>query len=101
MENEIVVRAKTLDGNEYSVNIQRSASVAELKAKIEPLTSMPANQQRIIFQGRCLEDNMTISSAGLDNHSVVHLVERPPPTSNPPEERRSQGNFGILSKVVF
>ena len=96
MENEILVRIKTLTGNEQSVTIGRSASVAELKAKIEPLTSMPVNQQRIIFQGRCLEDNMTLSSAGLDNNSVVHVVERAPPTSNPPEERRSQGK-----KVFF
>ena len=90
MENEITIRIKTLNGREEQVNVGRGQSVADLKCKIETLTSMPANQQRIIFQGRCLTDDMTITSAGLDNHSVIHVVERPPPSStNPPEERRS------------
>ena len=32
------------------------------------------------YQGRMLTDDLTLSTAGLENNSVVHLVERAPPT---------------------
>jgi len=89
MENEITIRIKTLNGHEEAVPIGRSATVGELKGAIETRTQMPPSQQRIIFQGRCLTDDMTCASAGLDNHSVVHVVERPPPSATTTQQQSS------------
>ena len=53
--------------------------------------------QRLIFQGRMLNDEITLSTAGINDNAVLHCVERAPPqpsnsssTQTPEENSRSR-----------
>jgi len=52
MGDEISIKVKTLDGQSRDVKVSKNATVMDLKARIEQLTKMPKNRQRIIYQGR-------------------------------------------------
>lgn len=52
MGDEISIKVKTLDGQSRDVKVSKNATVMDLKARIEELTKMPKNRQRIIYQGR-------------------------------------------------
>ena len=51
MGDDISIKVKTLDGQSRDVKVSKNATVMDLKARIEQLTKMPKNRQRIIFQG--------------------------------------------------
>ena len=93
MEGSINLRIKTLDGREHVIELSRDSSICDLKNKIERNIGVARDLQRIIFQGRCLTDDLTVATAGIENNSVVHLVERaPPPTSGAPTGNENTGS---------
>src|ERR1043165_3036025 len=76
-------------------------TVLELKNILEPLVSIPADTQRLIFQGKVLENDKALADYsprrslapcftaphnpidGLEDGVVLHLVKRPPPGTLP------------------
>ena len=80
--DQINVRVKTLDGAEHLIELNRASSVSQLKSLIEEKTGIPPSGQRVIFQGRMLSDEISLNTAGVKDESVVHCVERAPPTPN-------------------
>ena len=82
---DINIKVKTIDGNEFCVNISKTHKIGELKGKIEEvspflltyqLTQVPVNKQRLIFQGKLLKDNDLIESYKITDYDVIHLVAR-------------------------
>uniref|UniRef100_A0A915DRX9 Ubiquitin n=1 Tax=Ditylenchus dipsaci TaxID=166011 RepID=A0A915DRX9_9BILA len=68
---------KTLTGQSLSIdNAHVSDSIRSVKEKIEKATGMPQSEQRLIFSGKQLEDNKSLSDYGFNNGSVIHLVGR-------------------------
>ena len=78
MSDEIKVNARTLDGRSREIKILASATVLQLKQRLEKDINMPASRQRIIYQGRVLKDTHVLGN-GL-NGEAVHVVDSVPPT---------------------
>lgn len=57
-------------------NIQSNDKISSLKIKIQDQEEIPPNQQRLIFSGRQLEDNKTISDYNIKNGSIIYLTLR-------------------------
>ena len=75
-EEEILIKIKTLD-NEININIRKNATLAELKEKINQLLNAPLANQRLIYQGKILQNNTEkIKHYKITNESVLHLVMR-------------------------
>ena len=75
-EEEILVKIKTLD-NQIKINIRKNATLSELKEKISQLLNAPISEQRLIYQGKILQNNNEkIKHYKIVNESVVHLVMR-------------------------
>jgi hypothetical protein len=75
------VTIKTLKDKVFSVsNVDEATSVIELKRRVEEQDPQwEVSRQRIIYQGRELEDNDLIRECGLDDaNPSVHLVMRLP-----------------------
>ncbi|XP_026277950.1 large proline-rich protein bag6-A isoform X1 [Frankliniella occidentalis] len=74
----IDLTVKTLDSRNHAFSMPDDATVLQLKTKIEETMSIPANRQRLIFQGRVMQDDKKLSEYEVHG-MVIHLVKSQPP----------------------
>lgn len=74
----VEVTVKTLTGKTITLYVQRSEAVSNIKAKLRDKEGIPIDQQRLIFSGRILEDDYTVSQYSIQDKCVLHLVVRLP-----------------------
>ncbi|GES89752.1 ubiquitin-related domain-containing protein [Rhizophagus clarus] len=73
----IQVKIKSLKGGQtYTVQLNNSDTVVNLKEKLQPLTSIPINNQRLILKGKALVDTKTLYEYGINNDTTIHLVQK-------------------------
>lgn len=93
---EVIV--KTLNGQDSTIIVEdESMTVEDFKKEIESILDIAPDRQRLIFQGRVLQDDQTLTACGVQG-KAVHLVERAPPSrvQNPPTTTASDSNAPIL-----
>ena len=67
---------KTLSGKTIPMDINDSDTIGSIKQRIFEKEGIPIDQQRLVFNGKQLEDAQTIGSYGIEADSNVHLVLR-------------------------
>uniref|UniRef100_A0A667HRS1 Large proline-rich protein BAG6 n=1 Tax=Lynx canadensis TaxID=61383 RepID=A0A667HRS1_LYNCA len=81
MSLEVLV--KTLDSQTRTFIVGAQMNVKEFKEHIAASVSIPSEKQRLIYQGRVLQDDKKLQEYNVGG-KVIHLVERAPPQTQLP-----------------
>lgn len=65
---------KSLMGKAISVKISPLATIYEIKYALQVQEGIPPDQQKLIFAGRQLEDDSTLSDHNIQRESTLHLL---------------------------
>ena len=71
----MIIIVKTVTNRELKLDtLEPSHTVLQLKEAIESSEGIPVIQQRLIFNGKPLQDELTIEASGISAGATVHMV---------------------------
>ena len=75
LSSAMLIKVKTVTNRDLELTtIEPSNTVAQLKEAIEASEGIPVIQQRLIFNGKPLVDEMTVEASGITAGVIVHMV---------------------------
>ena len=74
--SEFPLKIRTITGKVIDVMAHHKMTISELKSEIEKIDKVPYDTQRIIFNGKQLEEDKTLDYYNINTKSIVHIYIR-------------------------
>eukprot|EP00483_Globobulimina_turgida_P004686 UN04695 len=66
------IHVKSLNGNKNQINVDEDATVKQVKLILQEKEGIPAEQLRIIFKGKLLNDTDKLKDKGVEAGMTLH-----------------------------
>jgi ubiquilin len=86
----VTLNVKAHTEKNYKVETSLNITVAEMKNKIEAVSDIKAELQRLIYSGQVLRDERTLADYKIQNNHTIHLVARAVPQTQPAPQPQPQ-----------
>lgn len=73
--SEFRIRIKRMSGQIFTTYVFPGDTIAQIKQRIQDREGIPPGQQRLIFGGKQMEDDQPVELFGLQEQSLVHLIQ--------------------------
>jgi len=74
--DSMTIFVKTPTGKSRTLKVNPSDTIANLKVKIQDMEGVPVFEQRLLFDGRQLDHERTLSDLNIQNESTIYLALR-------------------------
>lgn len=74
--DEFPIQIRSLTGKETSIKVHHKMIVSEVKSMIEKIDQTPFDQQRLVYNGKQLEDERTLDYYDVKQDTVIHIILR-------------------------
>lgn len=75
-KDSLLISIKTIIGKPIHIYCFKHSTIEDIKEQILNTEGIPADQIRLIFNGKQLEDGRTVEEYGIINESALHMVLR-------------------------
>jgi hypothetical protein len=98
----ISIKVRTLDATQFEIQVHSSMTVADLKEIISVRTQVPADRQRLIYQGKLLKNPDTLDVYRIGHGHVLQLVANTQQVEElPREEENRQDPLNDLLRLAL